>query len=254
MVLSNHKEQKAHSSTGLERPFTLNTDQSKNSNGETYSKFWNSSALLDQSQGLKQEVAHETYRYSLPGQANTSYSIQNSGMFFATDRKYESSSKGGEILPNQYTIGAERRPMTMEGTPALPTLTIRLPGQSDGRDPLRTHQVARPMYEGGLPYSGQSSMHYQQSSGLERGDTLESRKIGDSFIIAKPVDSPKNNISSKNAQVQQLFDSIKHSNQDQTPSQFFNSITGSFHNQTEVLKPMTTYLKPENGLFLAPHH
>lgn len=253
-VKAAYLEQKAHSSTGVERHFTVNTDQSKNSNGETYSKFWNSSALLDQSQGLNRDIVPGTYRYSLPGQANSTYSIQNSGMFFATDRNYDSSSKGGELPPIQYAVGVERRAGTSTGVPTLPTLTIRLPGQSDGRDQLRTQHVSRPMYQGGLPYSGQSSVHFHQGSNLERGDTLESRKIGDSLIIVKQSDSPKNNFSSQNAQVQHLFDSIKNTNQDQTASHFFNSITGSVHNQTEVVKPSPTYIKPEKGVYLTSHH
>jgi hypothetical protein len=257
LVISCNSEQKTPSSTGVDQQTFVFAEPSKNSNGETYSKFWNSSAFMEKSKPNEEVQSNGDQRYSLPNQPHSTYSHEFSGMFYGTVKNHDSSStKGYELLQQQGTTSEKNVPLANR-YPVLPTLSIRQPSQVDTYDRLVAPQTYYPIYETGQLHREHPGIRVHQAGMLDRGDSLESKKIEDSYIMMRPQESPKNNFnnfSTHSSQVQRLFDSIKPSSPEPSPTHFFRSMAASPQNNTDPLKSMQNYLPAENGVYLAPHH
>jgi hypothetical protein len=209
---------------------------------------------LDNSKGLNSEQSKGNYRNSLPNNVVTTHSQNNEGNYTHTGKILDS-------VPTRVGLGEVyngNQPGELRNTLSDPTRAQL--------NPIRPTSGAGQGFNPQLSMSNQSPSlaiwGYQQVQRItpgfqEGGDDLESRKIGDSYIMLKAVEkeSPQfKNFSQLSSQVNQLFDSIKHSNGENSPSNLFHSMAPSPQNTTDFYKQASHQLSNEKRPYQAHHH
>jgi hypothetical protein len=252
-VIADNPERESNNSR-RDNQITYLGEPAQNSNGQTYSKFWNSSAVIDRSHGPSVEDSRGQQQFSAPNQGHGSYSHVFSSKMYETTNSHEQTAN--RLLPT-LDPGAPNPTFVDSGLKEQPNqniVTIRYPEQGETRDYFNARSQNGSHYEGGSPFSLHSGPNSTPAQVMPHGDSVESRKIGDSYIVLRPQENAHGSLNLGLSHVNNLFDSIRHSPEPSPVNSQIRVVQNSLSFDQARPNPTPTYIRQGQTTYILPQN